>query len=99
MLNQRIKHYILYAVLIAAGWFVMTHHFIYNDKWFHLLKKAEPSLHYTFYSLDNRKAENVLKIDILRQDGIGTLLVELGKLDDEERMYLEQKYDMDAEME
>jgi hypothetical protein len=51
------------------------------------------NLHDTFVSLDNKKAETVLKNDRLREAGIGDLLVELGLISEEEKSRLESKFD------
>ena len=92
-MKERIKQYILIAVAVAALYFVLDNHFIINGHRVHLLKKASLNLHDTFVSLDNKKAETVLKNDRLREAGIGDLLVELGKIDEEKKNRLESKFD------
>ncbi len=96
----RIKQYLLIAAGIAVLYFFLDNHVIFDqnpNNWFdtdiYLLKKSSLHLHYTFVSLGSKKPENIIKIDQLREDGIGDLLVELGKLTEEEKSRLEKKYD------
>ena len=92
-MNTRIKQYILIAILAAAGYFIMNHHFIFNGSDFHLLKKTSLHLHYTFYSIKQKKPAVIMDIDYLREAGIGDLLVDLGIIDEAEKSRLESKYD------
>lgn len=91
-MNARIKQYILIGILAAAGYFIMDNHFIFYGKDVHLLKKTSLHLHYTFFSLKEKKPANILKIDYLREAGIGDLLVELGILNEEQKFKLESEY-------
>jgi hypothetical protein len=91
-MNSRIKQYILIVVLAAAGYFIMDNHFIFNGMNVHLLKKSSLHLHYTFYSIKQKKPNVIMKIDYLREAGIGDLLVDLGIIDEEEKSRLESKY-------
>lgn len=91
-MNERIKKYVLYAVLIAAGYFILTNHFIYvGSGKVRLLKKAKPELHYTFFSIENKRPESILKVDILRDAGIGGILVDTGLLTEEQMERLVEK--------
>lgn len=91
-MNARIKQYILIGILAAAGYFIMDNHFIFYGKDVHLLKKTSLHLHYTFFSLKEKKPAKILQIDYLREAGIGDLLVELGILDEEQKFKLESEY-------
>ena len=91
-MNARIKHYIFIAILAAAGYFIMDNHFIIHGKDVHLLKKTSLHLHYTFFSLKEKKPANIIKIDYLRDAGIGDLLVEVGIINEEQRFKLESEY-------
>jgi hypothetical protein len=89
---SRIKQYILIAILAAIGYFIMDHHFIFYGRDVHMLKKTSLHLHYTFFSLKEKKPAKVLKIDYLREAGIGDLLVELGIINEEQLFKLESEY-------
>ena len=94
-MNARIKQYILIAVIAAAGYFVMNNHFIFYGSKIHLLKKTTLHLHYTFFSIKEKRPSSVMKIDYLREAGIGDLLVELGMINEEQRTKLENEYSYD----
>jgi hypothetical protein len=91
-MNSRIKQYILIGILAVAGYFIMSNHIIFYGKDVHLLKKTSLHLHYTFFSLKEKKPANVMQIHYLREAGIGDLLVELGIIDEEQRYRLESIY-------
>jgi hypothetical protein len=91
-MNSRIKQYILIAILAVVGYFILNNHIIFYGKDIHLLKKSSLHLHYTFYSVKEKKPETIMKIDYLREAGIGDLLVELGIINDDERVRLEDQY-------
>jgi hypothetical protein len=82
----------LIAVLAAAGYFIMNNHIIFYGSDVHLLKKSSLHLHYTFYSIKQKKPEVIMKIDYLREAGIGDLLVDLGIINAKEKSRLESKY-------
>ena len=91
-MNSRIKQYILIAVAAVALYYVMDNHFIFNGTEVHLLKKTSLHLHYTFFSVKDKKPENIMQIDYLREAGIGDLLVELGIINEEQESQLEDQY-------
>ena len=91
-MNSRIKQYILIAILAAAGYFIMSNHILFYGSEIHLLKKTSLHLHYTFYSLKQKKPAVIMEIGYLRDAGIGDLLVDLGIIDEEERSRLESQY-------
>jgi hypothetical protein len=91
-MNARIKQYILIAVAAVALYFIMNNHFIFDGPQVHLLKKNSLHLHYTFFSVKAKKPDNIMKIDYLREAGIGDLLVELGIINEEQKNQLENRY-------
>ena len=91
-MNKRIKQYILMAVFAAAAYFLMSNHFIFYGTDIHLLKKPTLHLHYTFFSIKEKRPSSIMKIDYLREAGIGDLLVELEMIDEDQRAMLESEY-------
>jgi len=94
---KTIRNYILIAILAYGVYFVLDHHFIIDGKDFYLLKKSELTLSYTFFNITDKKIESIMKIDELRNDGIGDLLVELGLITEENKNKLEAKFDAEDE--
>ena len=88
----RIKQYLLIAVAIAVGYFIMSNHIIFDGRDWYLLEKTSLHLHYTFFSISKKKPDTIMKVDELRDAGIGDLLVEIGKISNEEKYRLESKY-------
>ena len=86
---HKIKQFILLAILVSVGYFLLSNHIIYFGNGIKLLKKSRPTSAYTFVSIENKKVEDILKIEDLRNDGIGDFLVEIGKLNNEEKKQLE----------
>jgi hypothetical protein len=82
----------LIALLAYGVYFILDNHFLFEGSKFYMLKKSEPSLKYTFFNMTDRRVESIIKIDELRNDGIGDLLVELGKITEEEKIIFEKKY-------
>ena len=91
-MNSRIKQYILIAAFAVAAYFLMSNHIIFYGRDVHLLKKPTLHLHYTFFSVKEKRPSSVMKIDYLREAGIGDLLVELGMIDEAQRTQLENEY-------
>ena len=98
-MNKRIRQYLMWAVAGGVIYFLLSYHIIYSNKKFFLLEKSEKTLEYTFYSFDNKKPENILKVDDLRYDGVGDILVKNGMISEEEMWKLVDKYDMEDEYE
>jgi len=94
---KTIRNYILIVIIAYGVYFVLDHHFLFQGKNVYLLKKSEPSLKYTFFNMTDKKSESILRIDALRQDGVGNLLVELELITEEKKNNLEAKFDAEAE--
>ena len=91
-MRTRIRNYILIALAIAAGYFIMSNHIIFDGKQVYLLDKTYLHLHYTFYSIRGKRPATIMKVEELREAGIGDLLVDLGKITSEQKYKLESKY-------
>ena len=81
----RIKQYLLIGAVVGAFFFLLSHHFIFTSlTTFDVLKKKELTFKYTFFSLKQASPEDALRINDLRDDGLGDLMVEKGMLTQEE---------------
>ena len=88
-----IKKYILYGILILAVYMLLAYHYIYvGGKDLRFLKKEHPNLKYTFFSIQSKSPEVIMKIDTLRNAGIGDILVDIGMITDEKKIALENKF-------
>ena len=94
---KRIKGYIIICIFLAIGYFISSNHIIFyktnNNIDFTLLKKSYLTLEYTFYNVTTKRPENIMKIDLLREAGIGDLLVEIGILTEGKKQELEARFE------
>lgn len=97
-MGSRLKQYLLIAAAGAALYFLLSNHIIFHGqdanfvKNIYLLKKSKLHLHETFVSLNQKSPEAIMKVRVLREDGIGELLVAIGMIDAAERGRLESKF-------
>ena len=94
-MRGKIKLLLLIVFLGTVGYFLLSYHFVYLGSNIKLLNKARLTSDYTFVYAANKSAESILRIDTLREAGIGDILVETGKISEEERASLEEKFDSD----
>ena len=94
---QKIKHYILIGILLAIGYLFASQHIIIVDKNVKLLKKSYLSFEYTFYIITDKDPEDIMRIDMLREAGIGDLMVEMEMLTVVEKESLEKEYEVETE--
>lgn len=92
---KKMSSYILLALLGAAGYFLLNYHIIFSGVTVKLLNKSKLTSEYTFICASNKSVESLMRIDTLREAGIGKVLVEMGRLSEEERESLEHKFDSD----
>jgi hypothetical protein len=78
------KKLMIWVIAGAIVYFVLSYHFIFVENTVKILKKSSLTLDYTLFSTKGKTNESILSIDQLREDGIGDLLVEAGRLTEEE---------------
>ena len=89
------KKLLLWAIIGGIIYFFLSYHIIYIQKSVKLLKKSELTLEYTFYSAGLKTNKTILLVDALREDGIGDLLVEMGRMSEEEMKSLVKQIEGD----
>lgn len=92
---KKIISYTVLALLGVAGYFLLNYHIIFSGTTFKLLNKSKLTSEYTFINASNKSVESLMRIDTLREAGIGNVLVEMGRLSKEEKEYLEEKFNSD----
>jgi len=85
------KKILILAVIGTVIYFLMTYHYIFVGNQVKMLKKSEFTLKYTFFSIKGRSAESILDITDLYNDGVGQMLVDIGRLSEEELNRYEAK--------
>jgi hypothetical protein len=78
-MKTRFKQYLLIAIVMAAGYFVLSNHFIFEGMRVYLLKKNGLNLHYTFYSITNKKPETIIMVDNCGRPASEIFWLNLGK--------------------
>ena len=81
---RQLKKYLIWAIAWGALYFIMSHHFIIVGRSVNMLRKSKLSLNYTIFSTKGMSAKAILSIPELREDGIGELLVETGRMTEEQ---------------
>ncbi|MBU0985895.1 MAG: hypothetical protein KKH68_01470 [Proteobacteria bacterium] len=92
---QKIRLVIFAAVLAVAVYFLLSYHIIYFGNSIKLIHKAKPTSEYTFINVVNKSMESIMRIDTLREAGIGDILVEMGIMSKKEKEYFEQEFKSD----
>jgi hypothetical protein len=91
-MNQKLKRLLILGCIGAIGYFLLSHHIILVGWDVRLLKKSRFTLEDTFFSTQGRTLESLLSNGQLRRDGIGKLLIEMGRMTKEELEQLVEKY-------
>ena len=96
---QVLKKYLLYAIIAGFVYLLLAYHYIYTGgedvnitNSVRMLKKEKLNLRYTFFSIQKKKPDTIMKIDVLREAGIGDILVEFDIITETEKNALENKY-------
>jgi len=88
-----LKKIMIFAVIAGALYLLLGYHYVVIDKSIKMLKKSELTLKYTFFSTKGRTPESIFSIQELWNDGIGDLLLEEGKISEEELGMYKRKID------
>jgi hypothetical protein len=90
-----LKKIVILGLIVAAFYFLLAYHYIVIDRSVKMLKKSELTLKYTVFSTKGKTTQAVLSVPELWNDGIGDLLLEEGRITEEElEMY---KHKMESE--
>jgi len=91
----RVKKLLLFVVLGAIFYFLLSYHIILTNRDTRLLKKSTLTLEYTFFSTKGKSNKTILAIDALREDGIGDLLKEEALMSEEEEALILQSLNVE----
>jgi hypothetical protein len=91
-MQKGLKKLVIWGVILACGYFMLSTHFIFIGSDLRLLKKSHLTLEYTIFSTQGKSIESIMNVDALRNDGIGRLLVEKGKITDDQLDAILEKY-------
>jgi len=91
MAMSKKKKLTLLIIVAAISYFLLSYHIIIIEgdiRQTRLLKKSTFTLKYTVFSTKGRGNKVILGIDILRENGIGDLLIEEGLMTEEEEILI-----------
>lgn len=88
---RTLKKYILIGILVGILYLLLSHHLVFHERSVTPLKKSQLTLEYTFFSIGEKKPINILKIEPLREAGIGQVLVDRGIITQDELYQLEDR--------
>ena len=79
-----LKKFVFWVVIVAIAYFILAYHYVLVGRSVVPLKKASLTLNYTIYSTKGKTNKTIMANKALREDGIGSLLVEAGRMTPEE---------------
>jgi hypothetical protein len=91
-MNSRIKKTVIWGIVGVLFYFLMSHHIVFVGSNIKLLKKSHLTLEYTVFSTQGKTNESIMNVDEMRKDGVGDLLVEMGRMSQEQLEQLLEKY-------
>jgi hypothetical protein len=91
-MQNGLKKLIIWAVILLCGYFILSNHFIFIGSSVQLLKKSRLTLEYTLFSTQGKSVESIMNVDVLREDGIGRLLVEKGMITEDKLATILERY-------
>lgn len=85
------KKFFFWLIIVAIAYFILAYHYIIIGRSVVPLKKASLTLNYTIYNTKGKTNKAIMDNEELREDGIGDILVDAGRMTPEE---LERLMDM-----
>ena len=92
-MNALIKKIFIVGILGGILYFFLSFHLIFIYSTIKLLRKSSLTLEYTFFMANGKTNATILSTDDLREDGIGELLIEMGKMSEGQYTRLMRKYE------
>jgi hypothetical protein len=92
-MKSKLKKALVWGILGAVFYFLLSYHIVFIGSSIRLLKKSHLTLEYTIFSTQGKTNESILGVEDLRKDGIGHLLVDMGKLSEDELDRLLERYE------
>ena len=92
-MNALIKKIFIFGILGGILYFFLSFHLIFINSTIKLLRKSSLTLEYTFFMANGKTNATILSTDDLREDGIGELLIEMGKMSEGQYTRLRRKYE------
>lgn len=79
-----LKSVVFWGAVIGAGYYLMGHHIVFFGWEPRTLKKAKFTFEDTFSSTTGMNNHQILSHETLRKAGVGRLLVDMGRISEEE---------------
>jgi hypothetical protein len=92
-MKNKLKKGLVWVILGAVFYFFLSYHIVFIGSNIKLLKKSHLTLEYTIFSTQGKTNDSILRVDDLRRDGIGQLLVDEGKISQEELDMILDRYE------
>jgi hypothetical protein len=92
-----LKRLIVWGCVAGLGYLLLSYHFIFVGSSPKLLKKPGPSMDYIFFSTQGKTNHSILSVDVLRKAGIGQVLVQTGKISEDELDRLTERIEDERE--
>jgi len=92
-MNSLIKKIFIFGILGGILYFFLSFHLIFINSTIKLLRKSSLTLEYTFFMANGKTNATILSTDNLREDGIGEILIEMGKMSEGQYTRLMRKYE------
>jgi hypothetical protein len=78
------KKLLVWLCVVGAGYFLLSNHIVFVGSRVKILRKSNLTLDYTFFSTQGKATNSILAVEELRKAGIGKILVEAGKISEEQ---------------